>query len=266
MQFPFVANELNEAQTLTQACKRTRFRGPGVVAAAALTVLASTATLAADDISGVTIGSSLAEAKEAIAKANPDYAITPLMLTNGKAAGVTAKTDTLMMSTGTNHPGGPSDEFAALLNDAGKVWFVARVQRLDKGGRIEVNTFKNALIEKFGPPSDNTVIGAMGLTWQYDRNGKQWTGSGSAPCQGNGTITPIPGVSVTAPRSFSPRCGKIISVRAAKQTDNMVASYTLSITDAKGMFDELSARDANEEATRKQKLADEQAKAVKPKI
>lgn len=46
----------------------------------------------------------------------------------------------------------------------------------------------------------------------------------------------------------------------------VVASYTLSITDAKVMFDELASQDANSEAVRKQKLADEQAKAVKPKI
>jgi hypothetical protein len=266
MQFPFVANEFNEAQAVKQTCKRTRLKGLSVLATATFVALTSTASLAADDISGVTIGSSLAQAQEAIAKANPDFTVTPLMLTNGKAAGVTAKTSDLMMSTGTNHPGGPSDEFAALLNDAGKVWFVARVQRFDKGGRIDVNTFKSALTEKFGQPSDTMVIGAMGLNWQYDRNGKQWTGSGLAPCQGNGTITPIPGVSVTAPRSFSPNCGKIITVRAAKEKDQMVASYTLSITDAKVMFDELASQDANAEAVRKQKLADEQAKAVKPKI
>ncbi|QCI10759.1 hypothetical protein E6B08_04780 [Pseudomonas putida] len=268
MQFAFVANELKEeqAQDRNPACRSVQRKGLNILAAAVFATLTSTATLAADDISGVAIGSSLAEAKAAIAEANANYEITPLMLTNGQEAGVTAKTNDLMPWTGSNNAGGPSDEFAALLNDAGKVWFVARVQRFDKGGRIKLDALKEALIEKFGQPSGTTKIGTLGFNWQYFRDGKQWTGSGVAPCQGNGTTTTIPGVSVTAPRSFSPKCGKIVSVHAATQPDMMVPYYTITITDAKGMFDELAARDAKEEADRKQKLADEQAKAVKPKI
>jgi len=269
MQFAFVANELKEeqAQDRSPACRSVRRKGLNILAAAVLATLTSTATLAADDISGVAIGTSLAAAKEAIAKANPDYQINPLMLTSGKEAGVTAKTDDTMMSGDRHYSTGLSDEFAALLNDAGNVWFIARAQRFDKGGRLKLDTLKEALTEKFGQPSDHSIIGSLGFTWQYDRNGKQWkTGSGVAPCQGNGTSTMIPGVSMTAPRSFSPRCGLLVSVNAVTQKDHMVSYYTISITDVKGMFDELSAQDAKEEADRKQKLADEQAKAVKPKI
>ncbi|NIE72895.1 hypothetical protein F3J45_00225 [Pantoea sp. Ap-967] len=266
MQFPFVAIEFNEVQALKKACKGAQLKGLSVLGAATFAVLASTATFAASDIAGVALGVSLDEAKAAIADANPNFKVTPLMLVGGQEAGVTAKTDDRMPSTGINNSGGPSDEFAALLNDSGKVWFVARAQRFDKGGRIDLESFKQTLIEKFGQPSDHSIIGAQGYTWQYDRTGTQWTGKGPAPCQGNGTYSTIPGVSLTAPRSFSPKCGKIVSVSAVTQPDHMVPYYTIAITDAQGMFDELSARDAKEEAARKQKLADEKATAVKPKI
>lgn len=267
MQLAFVANEPKEEQANTLACRTLHRKRPKVLAAAVLAAFTSTAALAADDISGVVLGSSLAQAKEAIAKANADYQINPLMLTNGQEAGVTGRTQDRMPGTGFNNSGGPSDEFAALINDEGKVWFVSRAQRFDKGGRIDLEALKAALVEKFGEPSDHTIIGAQGYTWQYYRDGKQWKpGSDVAPCQGNGTSSTIPGVTMTAPRSFNPKCGKIVSVSAATQSDHMVPYYTISITDMKSMFDELSARDAKEEADRKQKLADEQAKAVKPKI
>lgn len=268
MHVDFVANERKEEQARISksACRIVHRKRPSILAAAVLAVVTSTGALAADDVAGVAIGTSLAEAKEAIAKANADYEITPLMLTNGKEAGVTAKTADNLPGNGRHYSAGPSDEFAVLQNDAGKVWFVARVQRFDQGGRMKLDTLKAALTEKFGQPSAKTIIGTLGFTWQYDRNGKQWTGGGVAPCGDNGTSSPIPGFSVPAPRSFNPKCGKIVSVHAATDSDQMVPYYTITITDVKTTFDELAAKEAGEEAARQKKLADEQAKAVKPKI
>lgn len=243
-----------------------RFQRSGI--AALLTTLTCTAVLAADDISGVALGSSLAVAKEAIAEANPNFKFSPLMLRDGKEAGVTAVTADRLKGTGTTNSGGPSDEFAALQNDSGKVWFIARVQRFEDGSRIKTEALKAALTEKFGKPSSITQMLMLGLDWQYDRDGKQYFGPLSAgPCKDmQSTSTNIPGVSVPAPRSFSPTCGKIIQVGASEQPDEMVPHYTVSIIDVKSMFDELAARDAKAEADRSKKLSDEQAKNVKPKI
>ncbi len=237
----------------------------GALAAGVFAVLPSVAARA-DDIAGVSIGSSMAEAKAAISKANPNYKLSPLMLTNGKEAGVTAVTGDRLPGTGITNPGGASDEFVALTTDAGKIWFVARVQRFDDGGRIGVDALKEALTEKFGTPSPSVSIMGLSMSWQYDRDGKQWSGSGVEPCQLKHGSYHIPGVTVSAPKSFSPNCGKIISVNASTQPDGMVPHYSITITDAKEMFDELAARDAKAEAERKQSLADEKAKSVKPKI
>ena len=243
-----------------------RFQRSGI--AALLATLTCTAVLAADDISGVALGSSLAVAKEAIAEANPNFKLSPLMLRDGKEAGVTAVTADRLKGTGISNSGGPSDEFAALQNDAGKVWFIARVQRFEDGSRIKTEALKAALTEKFGKPSNITQMMSLGLVWQYDRDGKQYFGpSSEGPCKGvRSASSNIPGVSFPAPQSFSPTCGKIIEVGASEQPDEMVPHYTVSIIDVKSMFDELAARDANAEADRNKKLSDEQAKNVKPKI
>ena len=235
------------------------------LAAGFFSVLASVAAQA-DDIAGVSIGSSMEEAKAAISKANPNYKLSPLMLTNGKEAGVTAVTGDRLPGTGTTNSGGASDEFVALQTDAGKIWFVARVQRFDEGGRIGVDAFKGALTEKFGNPSPSVDLMGLSMSWQYDRDGKQWSGSGVEPCQLQHGSYHIPGVTVSAPQSFSPNCGKVISVNASTQPDGMVPHYSITITDAKSMFDELAARDAKAQAEQKQSLADEKAKSVKPKI
>ena len=236
------------------------------LAACIFVVLASVSAQAADDIAGVSIGSSLEEAKAAISKANPNYQLSPLMLTNGKEAGVTAVTGDRLAGTGIMNSGGATDEFVALQTDAGKIWFVARVQRFDEGGRIGVEAFKDALTEKFGSPSPSVNLMGLSMSWQYDRSGKQWSGSGAEPCQLQYGSYHIPGVTVSAPQSFSQNCGKVVSVQASTQPDGMVPQYSITITDAKSMFDELAARDAKAEAERKQSLSDEKAKSVKPNI
>ena len=236
------------------------------VVAASLATLTCLTAMAADDISGVTLGSSLADAKEAIAKASPNLKLSPLMLRSGNEGGVTAVSADLIPEAGVGSVKRPSDEFAVLQTDSGKVWFIARVQRLEQGARIKTDTLEASLAEKFGKPSSPDL--GYGLVWQFDREGKQYFGPGTAgPCDGimRGGSN-LPGVTVGAPESFSPKCGKLIVVSTTKQPDGMVPYYTVSLIDAKTIFDELAARDAQAETERVKKLSDEQAKGVKPKL
>jgi hypothetical protein len=233
-----------------------------------LATLTCTTVMAADEISGVALGSSLADAKAAIVKANPNFKLSPLLISGGQEAGVTAVTTDRLPRTGLGDPGGPSDEFAALQNDAGKVWYITRVQRLPEGGRIQADALGAALTEKFGKPSGTTPLTSLAYYWHYDRNGKQYVGPASGgPCHtvsGNGMN--IPGMTVGAPRSFSPTCGKIIQVGATIPSNGMVPYYTVAIIDAKSMFDELTASDARAKAAQSKKLADEKAKHITPNI
>ena len=109
-----------------------------------------------------------------------------------------------------------------------------------------MDALKDALTEKFGSPSPSVNLMGLSMSWQYDRNGKQWSGSGVEPCQIHHGSYHIPGVTVSAPQSFSPNCGKVISVNASTQPDGMVPHYSITITDAKSMFDELAAGDGRQ--------------------
>lgn len=236
------------------------------VVAASLATLTCLTAMAADDIAGVTLGTSLADAKEAIAKANSDLKPSPLMLRNGNEGGVTAVSADLIPEAGVGSVKRPSDEFAVLQTDSGKVWFIARVQRLEQGARIKTETLEASLTEKFGKPSSPGL--GYGFVWQFDREGKQYFGPDTAgPCESmmRGGSN-LPGVTVGAPESFSPTCGKLIAVSTTQQPGGMVPYYTVSLIDAKTMFDELAARDAQAETERAKKLSDEQSKDVKPKL
>ena len=233
-----------------------------------LATLTCATAMAGDDVSGVTLGSSLADAKEAIVKANPNFKLSPLLVGGREEAGVIAVTADRLPRSGLGDPGGPSDEFSALQNDAGKVWYITRVQRLPEGGRIQADALSAALTKKFGQPSGTSTLTSNGYYWHYDRDGKQYVGPLSGgPCHtvsGNGIN--IPGMTVGAPRSFSPTCGKIIQVGAIVPKTGMVPYYSVTIIDAKSMFDELTARDAQAEAAQRKKLADEKAKNITPNI
>jgi hypothetical protein len=236
------------------------------VVAASLAALTCLTAKAADDISGVTLGSSLADAKEAIVKANPDFKLTPLMLRSGNEGGVTAVTPDLVPEAGVGSVERPAEEFAVLQTEAGKVWFIARVQRLEQGARIKTDTLEASLTEKFGKPSSPGT--SYGYVWQFDREAKQYFGpEHQGPCESMMRgVSNLPGVTVGAPESFSPTCGKLITVSTSAQPDGMVPYYKIFLIDVKTMFDELAERDAQAEADRLKKLSDEQAKGVKPKL
>ncbi|MXS21625.1 hypothetical protein [Pseudomonas oryzihabitans] len=237
------------------------------VIAASLATLTSLTVIAADDISGVALGSSLAVAKDGISKANPNFKLTPLMLLSGKEGGVTAVTADRIPEAGVGSATRPSDEFAVLQTESDKAWFVARVQRMQPGARIKNETLLASLTEKFGKPSFPTPL-RHGYIWEFDRNAKQYFGPASgSPCKDMalGRYN-LPSVSVSAPQSFSPTCGKWILVDTSQELDGMVSHYSVSLIDVKTMFDELAAHKSQAETERAKKLSEEQAKEVKPNL
>ena len=220
------------------------------------------------DISGVQLGDSLANAKSAIANANSKFSMSPLKLTNGKEAGVIAVTAERIPGRGITDAGGPSDEFVALQDESGKVWFLARSQRLVQGSRIKIDVLIASLKEKFGEPSGEIpILSGLGRKWEFDRNGKQYVGpAGKGPCATISLSDSIPGTTISAPHSFSPNCGKLITATTGSVIEGMISHYTLNVIDAQSMYDQLNAREAQAEKERKKKLEQEKAQGTKPNI
>ncbi|AIR91237.1 hypothetical protein [Pseudomonas cremoricolorata] len=244
------------------------FRSSALIATFA--ALSSMAVMAGEDIAGVSLGASLAQAKQAVTTANEDYIISPLLGEGMREVGVKAVTEVHMPGLGLSDDGGPSDEFLALTDKSEKIWFASRVQRLPDGERINKQTLEAALVEKFGKPSTIVPLSGTHYFWMYDRSGKQYFGNTpQGPCpgiMGNGNTTGFNGMTIRYPHQFRAECGKRIEAHFSGMDANMISMYKLSITDYKAMYDQITGEEAQAKAAQEQQLSDEKAKDNKPKL
>ncbi len=217
----------------------------------------------ANDISGVRIGSTLSEASIAIKRANKAFVIKPFKLESGQLAGLSAL-------SGHGDPAskeGAADEFVVLQNAAGKVWFVARYQRLVPGARVSQSALLAWLTQKFGEPIVNEMPGRsvrQFYSWDTDRAGKRVTAAqDDNPCNGLGFAgPPVAGGNILAPRRIPRNCGTRIMLSDLFVQDGLVNEFTLKVIDVKAASDDLQ-RDKQQRAS---ELERERKSGVKPQI
>ena len=216
--------------------------------------------LAANDIAGVAIGSSFNDQRAKIAQINPAYKLTDIKLRSGKTAGVNAQVES---------NGRVVDQFVALQDDSGVIWFVGRAQALEPGGRIKPDVMVNSMVGKYGTYTELS-LGSGGPTWQYDRQGKLYQGGAAqGPCGGTvGSAMPMGKViaaPIVVPQTFPPKCGVEIMTWAL-QNEGMVSAFSVQIADSKRMYDQLTRQNNAEEAARQKAMESESAKGNKPKL
>jgi hypothetical protein len=226
---------------------------------AALLLCAGSA-LAANDISGVAIGSSFNDQRAKIAQINPAYKLTDIKLTSGKTAGVNAQAEI---------QGRVVDQFVALQDDSGAIWFVGRAQALEAGSRIKPDVLINSMVEKYGSYTE-LMIGSGGPTWQFDRQGKRYQGGGAqGPCAGTvgsgRSMGKVIATAIIVPQTFPEKCG-IEILTWAHQNEGMVSAFSVQITDSKRMYDQLTKKNNAEEAALQKAREAESAKGNKPKL
>jgi len=227
-----------------------------------LFALASSQAFAAYDVSGIQVGSPLAEQKAAITKINPSYRFSDMIYSTGKIVGVHAVAQ---------KNGVPVDQFLAMQDDSGIVWLAARSQVLEKGERIKPDVFLNSLLEKYGP-----YTGLRGLSpfskdepmWQFDRQGNLYRGPVfQGPCWNIGTMQPIDGDFIVVPHTPNEKCGTVILVATLKdKIDGMILKFSVEIVDIKRMYDEVNAKASAAESKRQQQLDIEKSRNIKPKL
>lgn len=164
------------------------------------------------------------------------------------------------------------DQFVAIQNDAGIVWYVGRGQVLDKGVIIKTETLVNSLKEKYGPYTEIS-LGSNGPMRQFDRAGNIFHGKPiQGPCYtgltagASTSFGQIPGLSVTIPKVFSQECSVNIRTTLRKDNDGMVSAFGVEIIDAGRMYDVLNGKKQATEAERKRQLEAERARDAKPKL
>jgi len=221
------------------------------------------------DIAGVKLRMPLASQKALIEKVNPQYQFSEIKTGSGKVVGiegvaVSAKTKAVV------------DQFLALQDDAGNIWFLGRAQKYEEGSYIPKATFVAAFKEKYGTPTSLTPDSGT-FAWIYDRNGAL-----KAPKAGLGVCPSTVGGEVTSPRTemsklrgdslflavpsvFEPNCG--IQMNGNLNTtykDNMVVGSTIQIVDHKTRYDVLEKKKMAEDAVRQKSL--DAMKDNKPKL
>ncbi|MDQ1922062.1 hypothetical protein [Massilia pseudoviolaceinigra] len=189
---------------------------------------------AASDISGVRIGSTLSEASIAIKRANNAYAMSTVWnYEGGEVKGIKAVAgDT---NGGSIH--GYADQFVALQDERGVVWFVARYQKMGPGARVSMADLLASLKKKFGEPSFTPISGQRVNSWDYDWAGAQFHGQyPENPCSDlRMQRLHMTGLSISAPLTFPEKCGKRI-VLSYYEYEGMVHDFTLKVIDVKSHF------------------------------
>jgi len=189
------------------------------------------------DIAGIKIGLPLSTQRAAIAKLNPGYQIKNL---TGDFTGLEARAY--------GNSGSVTDQFLALQNDAGIVWYIARVQAADSEDSYFLKeALDKSLTEKYGVEPGHLSFG--GYYWSFDREGNRHTLNNCIISRGyklewQETI----GESLTrfVPNSFSGNCGSVIEAAyrdVARERERLSGLY-ISMYDAKGMYDKLAAESA----------------------
>jgi hypothetical protein len=224
------------------------------IIAVSLLAFAAMPAVAAPDIGGIQVGSTLAQTKTAIAKLNPSYRISNILDSDRKIVGVHAVYE---------KSGKILDQFQAIQEESGVVWFISRSQMPEKGTRLNPKTVTEALIKKYG--EKYTHLSGDEPTYEYDRQGKLHKGLYPVgPCS-VGSSTSMGGVMV--PTTFSSTCGLHIKTTVATDSsDGMVYHYAVSVADVARVYDSLNKPKQAAESERKRQLDAEKARNLRPNL
>lgn len=226
------------------------------------------ASIRKPEIGGISLGMNVNDALPIIKKLNPAYRIETLKIMVNNYQGVTAKAGPANAI--------PTDQLTVYFNQAGNIWLVDRHIVLPKDQPLLLETFKNALFEKYDAP--NTLISERNranyphFAWSYAVNGQQYASHDvnvkSGPCASPQYTMHVPITdSVTIPNNFRNTCALALNVSAymSSNTDLIQQYYIV-------MYSPALIRDVNKmnslqaEFLKQKREAEEKARANKPQF
>ncbi len=222
------------------------------------------------DIAGIKLRMPLAQQKALVAKINPQYKVVDVKDARGNVAGIEG--------VAYDSDNRPQDQFIALQDEEGKVWFLGRVQKYGRGNYIPKDTFVTALNGKYGVPTEVTPNNEI-FNWIYDRNNALKDRRENRVCPGYaaGEVSgPLAqevsklanswGISLKVPASFRPTCGIQINGNLFTTVDdrNMITGSSVQIVDYKSRFDVINKARATQDAARQKER--DAMKDNKPKL
>ena len=255
---------------------RSIARSIGTVLAASLALTFFTMGANANDISGVKLGMSLAEAKSAFSRP-PNMKIITTQ-TDRAESGFAGWRGGIVTSRMVN---GPADEFIAFKGKAETIWYIQRNQRLDKADRYSRQALIEATRKKFGKESFtygdlNATHIPIIMAWEYGQDGKQFFGSYTdGPCRNfdlsqigissgiGDRFLPEP-MSIIIPTEVQRTCGRAYYIEALSSVDGIVEAVAARALDGAAILRAIDGKNARDEAENKQKTQQQLNKGVKP--
>lgn len=217
----------------------------------------------ATDVVGIKLGSSSGDLKRGMAAADSELTFADVKLQDGQLIGLQGRK---MVGAGWNSYA--ADQIVGLFDAQGRVWYVGRAQKFEKGSRPTLDATLAALRNKYGQPS----FGSKGaIEWQFDRSGNLFQGqqvqspcwTGTSPGLMSFNATPMsPGM--FAPKTFNGHCGVRIVANAMSSADGMVDSLVVTMFDSANQYDQIERDKAASAADQQAKLNAEKNKGVRP--
>lgn len=224
---------------------------PLLFAALALSMAAAQAQTM-PDIGGIKLRSPLMAQRAQISKMNPGYQITEVTTTSGKVVGLQG----LAFSSVDKRP---SDQFLALQDESGNVWYLARAQRFDEGKYVPITAINQALADKYGDYTYSTDNGFV-RSWSFTpdehklmKAKEDRCGLSSSHFSGGQSLSKVPGLSFFVPSAFYATCG--VGIRSYldfwSRDAGFATGYVVTLADIKTRFDVLDRQNKAEAAARK---------------
>ena len=234
--------------------------------AAALALALPAMTVQANDIAGIKLGMSLAEAKSSLASSVGGLKIGNFV--DGKIeTGIYGEKGKKMLNEG--------EGVIAYKGDADGIWVVGRYQFIPVNQRFTIQTLVESLRKKFGKESSAEIpngkeYGQWGnMIWIYGDNEKllfQKIGQGSLICHTynpGGLETPS-GFVVDIPRVIPSDCNKTYNASWFVDENGLVKNLSVNIIDYSLIRKAIERREAQEKAEKEQKVRNQSG--VKPSL
>lgn len=226
------------------------------------------ASIRKPEIGGISLGMNVNDALPIIKKLNPAYRIEQLKIMVNNYRGIAAKASAPNAM--------PTDQFTVYFNEAGNIWLIGRHIALPKDQPLLLETYKNALFEKYDAP--NTIVSERNrpnfayFAWSYGVDGQQHAShhldSRSGPCAPPQYSMSVPITDfVNIPNSFRNTCAIALITNAYMPSNtSLIQNYDM-VMFSPALIRDVNAMNAQQAEYLKQKReAEEKARANKPQF
>nr|WP_315469233.1 hypothetical protein [uncultured Undibacterium sp.] len=226
------------------------------------------ASIRKPEIGGISLGMNVNDALPIIKKLNPAYKIEELKIMVNNYRGIAAKA---------GPPNNmPTDQFTVYFNEAGTIWLVGRHIELPKDRLILLETYRNALIEKYETP--NVIVSERNrpdfayFAWSYGVNGQQYASHQlnpkSGPCGAQQYTTTVPITDfVSIANNFRNTCAIALTTNAYMPSNaGLIQTYDM-VMYSPALIRDVNTMNAQQAEYLKQKRdAEEKARGNKPQF